>query len=268
MSSIAQKFRHSLEAFRTAQAGNVMVMFALLTVPIVGAVGAGVDYSRGNSIKSSMQGALDATALTLIQTAATLTTSELSSKATSIFQANFNRPEAQNVVVTTAFDAGSKVLTLNGAATVPTSFMAVVGQSQMNITSQSKSALGGTATWPVCVLVTDPDSNHTLKVQNASKIDFYNCMVQVNTQNWDAVEARDTSYIHSTKGDNCFVGDIHYGDVTPAKDATCTLLPDPYATGYAMPASAATCTYTNKVSKTDGAVLTPGTYCGGLTNPS
>ena len=30
-------------------------------------------------------------------------------------------------------------------------------------------------------------------------------MVQVNTQNWDAVEARDTSYIHSTNGDNCFI---------------------------------------------------------------
>ena len=83
--------------------------------------------------------------------------------------------------------------------------------------------------WPVCVLVTNPASNHTLKVQNGATIDFTNCMVQVNTANWDAVEARDTSYIHSTNGVNCFTGDIHYGDVTPPKQETCTMLPDPEA---------------------------------------
>jgi hypothetical protein len=109
--------------------------------------------------------------------------------------------------------------------------------------------------------VTDPDSNHTLLAQNASTIDFTNCMVQVNTQNWDAVESRDTSYIHSTNGDNCFVGDIHYGDVVPAKDTTCTLLSDPYAS-LTVP-NPGTCTFTNLTVKT-ATTLNPGTYCGGV----
>jgi hypothetical protein len=86
-------------------------------------------------------------------------------------------------------------------------------------------------------------------------------MVQVNTANWDAVEARDTSYIHSTNGVNCFTGDIHYGDVTPPKQATCTMLPDPYAS-YVVPSNNP-CTYTNKQVNAS-ATLTPGTYCGGL----
>jgi Flp pilus assembly protein TadG len=259
------KFLRPLKAIRGERAGNVMVLFALLVVPVVGAVGVGVDYSRGNSIKSAMQSALDATALTLIKTAANVSSGDLSTQATKLFQVNFNRPEAQNVLITTTFDSNSKALTLSGTATVPTTFLSVLGQSTLNITSQSRSALGGSTTWPVCVLVTDPDSNHTLLVKNLSRIDFYDCLVQVNTQNWDAVEARDTSYIHSTNGVNCFTGDIHYGDVTPPKQPTCTMFPDPYASGYAMPASATTCDYTNKVSKTAGAVLTPGTYCGGLT---
>ena len=36
--------------------------FALATIPLIGFVGAAVDYSRANSAKAAMQAALDATA--------------------------------------------------------------------------------------------------------------------------------------------------------------------------------------------------------------
>src|SRR5438552_15141257 len=99
MSSVAQKIRHSLAAFRTATAGNVVIPCTLLAVPLVGAVGAAVDYSGANSMKSSMQSALDSTALSLIKAAASLTTAQLSSTAASMFTANFNRNKAQSVQV-------------------------------------------------------------------------------------------------------------------------------------------------------------------------
>ena len=85
---------------------------------------------------------------------------------------------------------------------------------------------------------------------------------RVNTQNWDAVEARDTSYIHSTNGSNCYVGDIHYGDVTPPKKgAVCTLFADPFAS-FSVPTE--TCTFTNLKVTVPNTTLTPGTYCGGI----
>jgi hypothetical protein len=140
--------------------------------------------------------------------------------------------------------------------------MSTVGITSMNMSATSKATIAA-KTWQVCVMITSPDSNHTLLVSGGSKIDFTNCMVQVNTQNWDAVEARDTPYIHSKNGDNCFVGDIHYGDVQPPKDLTCTFFPDPYAK-MTMPASASTCDYTQLKVQTNGTVLTPGTYCKGL----
>ena len=40
-------------------------LLALGIVPLVGAVGAAVDYSRANSVRAAMQNALDATALML-----------------------------------------------------------------------------------------------------------------------------------------------------------------------------------------------------------
>src|SRR6185437_10757317 len=104
------------------------------------------------------------------------------------------------------------------------------------------------------------DSNHTELVKNDASIDLINCLNQVNTANWDAVEARDTSYIHSTNGVNCFTGEIHYGDVQPPKQVSCAMLPDPFST-YNVPTNA--CTYTN-MTVNSNVTLSPGTYCGGL----
>jgi Flp pilus assembly protein TadG len=71
MNVVWKKFCHTLAGFRTARGGNVAITFALATLPILGFVGAAVDYSRANSVKAAMQTALDSTALMLSKEAAT-----------------------------------------------------------------------------------------------------------------------------------------------------------------------------------------------------
>ena len=82
-----------LRAIPAAQGGNVVITFALATIPIIGFVGAAVDYSRANSAKAAMQAAVDSTALMLSKDAQTLTTAQLNQKAIAYFQALFNRTE-------------------------------------------------------------------------------------------------------------------------------------------------------------------------------
>src|SRR6266851_5792897 len=139
MNSLLDKLRDRLQAFRSARGGNVMIIFSLAIIPIVGAVGAAVDYSRANSAKADMQAALDSTALKLAKDGSTLSSTEMQASATSYFNAIFNRPEAQNVAVT-ATTAGS-TLTVSGSATIKTTMMGIVGFSQLNISASS------TATW-------------------------------------------------------------------------------------------------------------------------
>ena len=50
-----KKLCHTLSAFRAARGGNVAITFAIATLPILGFVGAAVDYSRANSVKAAMQ---------------------------------------------------------------------------------------------------------------------------------------------------------------------------------------------------------------------
>ena len=57
--SVWTKFREALRNFRTARGGNVAITFAFATIPMIGFVGAGFDYSHANAIKVEVQAALD-----------------------------------------------------------------------------------------------------------------------------------------------------------------------------------------------------------------
>jgi Flp pilus assembly protein TadG len=117
--------------------GGVAPLLALGIVPLVAAVGAAVDYSRAGSVRTAMQAAGDATALMLAKSASTLTANQLQQNATSYFQANFNRPEAQNLQVSATYGQGSSgfTVTVNGSANVSTSFMGLAGVSQIPIST-------------------------------------------------------------------------------------------------------------------------------------
>ncbi|HEY6833574.1 MAG TPA: TadE/TadG family type IV pilus assembly protein, partial [Pseudolabrys sp.] len=92
MLTVWKKLRHTLTRFAGARGGNVAITFAMATLPLIGGVGAAVDFSRANSVKSAMQAALDSTALMLSKEAATDTPAQLQANGTAYFKALFNRP--------------------------------------------------------------------------------------------------------------------------------------------------------------------------------
>ena len=80
--------------FVADQRGGVAPMFALAIVPIIGLVGAAVDYSRGNAARTAMLASLDATALMLSRDAADHGRRRRSPpRRHRYFNAQFNRPE-------------------------------------------------------------------------------------------------------------------------------------------------------------------------------
>lgn len=129
--------------FGASRSGNVAVTFAFALLPVVGAIGAAVDYSRANAVKTAMQSALDSTALMLSRDAATVSSTQLQTKAQAYFNALFNRPDAGNVSLTASYTAtnGSTVL-LNGSADVTTTLMHAFGYSTITVTGSSTSKWG------------------------------------------------------------------------------------------------------------------------------
>src|SRR3569833_2394773 len=99
MLAMYRRLRCTLQKFSADRAGNVAFTFGIASLPLLGAIGAAIDYSHANSVKAAMQSALDSTALMLARDAPTMSAPNLDSKALSYFSAMFTRPEATNVTV-------------------------------------------------------------------------------------------------------------------------------------------------------------------------
>jgi Flp pilus assembly protein TadG len=125
--------------------GGAAPFLALSLIPLMGFTGAAIDYARANATKVAMQAALDSTGLILSKNANTMSTDALTGSATSIFNAQFNRPEAQNVTVTHQFSApaqGSFTLKLTSTATVPTRFATLIGTSELTVSATTEIVWG------------------------------------------------------------------------------------------------------------------------------
>lgn len=141
--TIFERLRQKLRNFCSARTGNVAIIFALASIPVIGMVGAAIDYSHASSVKASMQSALDATALMLTKNASTLTDAQLQSAALNDFKAQFNRPEATNVTVAAAYTpSGGSQITVNGSLSVPTFFLGVLGVKSIPMNDSSTAKWG------------------------------------------------------------------------------------------------------------------------------
>ena len=134
-----------LSRFLQNQAGGVAPLLGLMIIPLVGAIGAAVDYSRANATRTAMQSALDATALMLSKDAQGATAAQMEQKAGVYFNALFQRPEASNVQVTqqlTSPQPGMFNIKVTGSTTINTMFWRLMGQDQVNITASGEVVWG------------------------------------------------------------------------------------------------------------------------------
>jgi Flp pilus assembly protein TadG len=139
--------RSAARRFAGASEGNIAVTFAIALVPILGFVGAAIDYTRANAARSSMQAALDSTALMLSKdlSEGTITTSQITTKAQAYFAALYTNTDAKSVSVSAAYTASSSMgstIQVSGSAAVTTDFLRVAGFPNINFNTSSTAAWG------------------------------------------------------------------------------------------------------------------------------
>ena len=144
--AMIDRFVDTMRAWRRANAANVTVMFALTTVPIVGFVGAAVDYSQASSVKVAMQAAADATALMLAKTiiADKLSNTQITQKANDYFTALLTRKEVTALQVSATYStSGGPQVVVTAAGVVKANFTSLIGVSNMTVGVTAQSAWGG-----------------------------------------------------------------------------------------------------------------------------
>lgn len=102
-------FTRLLAKFGRSERGNIAVIFAISCVPLITFMGAAIDYSRAVHARSSMQAALDSTALMVSKdlSTGTITTSQINATAQAYFTALYTNRDANAVTVRATYTAGS-----------------------------------------------------------------------------------------------------------------------------------------------------------------
>ena len=250
--------RALLRHFRADRRANVTPIFAFSLVPMLAFVGSAVDYGRGNSIKSAMQAAADATALNLVQNAASIPSGDVSATATNIFNSVFSRPDANNLTISASSTSGGTV-TVSATASTTTDFMGVVGLSSITIRS-SAVAIKTPGDGLGCVLALNRNASGVITAQGSTVVNLSGCSMYDNSSHASAMTVGGSASI--TALSIGVVGGIS-GNVTTTQGVRTGLspLPDPYAK-VAVPFYSG-CNETNFSAKSQ-VTINPGVYCGGM----
>jgi Flp pilus assembly protein TadG len=145
--SFRNQVRNAATRFVGADEGNIAVIFCVALVPLLGFVGAAVDYTRANAARSSMQAALDSTALMVSKdlSEGIITPAQVNAKAQSYFTALYTNNDAKSVSVNATYTANSSMgsnILVNGSGAVTTDFLKVAGFPNINFNSSSTAAWG------------------------------------------------------------------------------------------------------------------------------
>ena len=135
--------------FRSSKGGNVAVMFAIASLPIIYAVGCVIDYSYASMIKTKLQAAADAATLATISynspvytTAKGMsgngTVSGGSTYLTNFFDEDTTAFSGVSITTSTVTKSGQNInATLAFSDSVPTYFMKLLGYTNMSISGSS-----------------------------------------------------------------------------------------------------------------------------------
>jgi Flp pilus assembly protein TadG len=245
--------------FLREQNASVAPLLALLALPLLGSVGAAVDFSRASSARAAMQGALDATALMLARQSPNPNTGQ----GQSYFEALFSRTDAQGVTVSASAQPGMNgtAITMAATATIPTHFMKIMGLPSLNLSVQS--AVAAESDGLGCVLSLNPTISGAVTSQGSASTNLAGCALYDNSNHATAALTNGGSATIAA----LFVGVV--GGISSTDGITATQgiksgigkVDDPYETA-SYPTSSG-CRETNYTAKSVE-TIDPGVYCGGI----
>jgi Flp pilus assembly protein TadG len=120
------------ERFAADARGGLGFIFALVLVPVLGFLGAAVDYSRGSQAQTSLQAAVDAAALAAGKVALEQNRKDVEKNARDVFNGAFRHNDGVTVKEF-SFKTENDLLTVTVRANMPTMFSRFVGKTGTEI---------------------------------------------------------------------------------------------------------------------------------------
>lgn len=129
--------------FRCDRRGSVAITFAIALIPMLGLMGAAIDYGVAAHAKTKLDSIADAASLVAVdKLAMTISASSAQTSATDMFnaQASIAGVTLTNVTATATDNALGRTAIVNYTARVPTTFMVILGRNYMDVGGSSTAA--------------------------------------------------------------------------------------------------------------------------------
>ncbi len=130
--------------------GNVAIIFALVSVVLLAAIGGAVDFGRALSLRAKLQAAVDATALAANYQAEGLSSKIIQKTSLERFNAIYKAPAGYAAAPTV--DVSKGVVTVTASVSMPLYFGAFIGQETLDVDVISEAVVGKTSFDVVLVL--------------------------------------------------------------------------------------------------------------------
>jgi hypothetical protein len=242
-----------LRAFCRAGSGSISVYFALAAIPIIGAIGAAIDLSKANDVKSRLQKSLDAAVLAGV----TQTSAQQISAAAAFFNGDYTATYGATAAPSFTQDADGS-LSGTAIADVSLSFLTVFGMSAIPVTAAS-TATAAQATSKVCILLVNQLDYQALLVNSGAQLNAPTCEIHVATTQNPAAIFNTTLNVKRI----CIKGStiIKNGGANPPAVTSCATISDPFP-GKLPTVSAGSCDYNGQTYNPGAVTINPGVYCG------
>lgn len=245
-------------------AGNVLIAFAILLPLVVGALGAGFDYSRAASLRGALQDAADAAALAGARQFIIANGDKMvpANVARHIAQSGAEAAGAHDAIFEISADEKDPSVSVDIAYQFTPTFLTAIYKSPIRVEVRAAAVVSGTAN--VCVIGLSPTGDDIVLATDHANLSAPDCAVYANSQGPKAMGATKAAMLVSKLA--CVAGG-YYGpssNYAPQPTTDCPERADPLA-GRAEPPAPGVCDYTNRILDGFTGSIDPGVYCAGLT---
>lgn len=259
-------FRASPRDFIHHSGGAIAVVWGVSFATVLAVVGVAVTYATARHEQSAHQKALDAAVLAGASMSGDVTDLVRIAAAESMFAANLkasglSTPDDPSISPENSgqrFSIQDQVITGRSSAEVKNLFSAFVGGETVEVAAESAARISGSA--PVCVLALDAVSPQGLEVYGMAQFTAHNCAVQANSADGSGMRTYGSASARASQFG--VQGNFSGSGFSPRPVTGVPPATDPYLALPVPPAGP--CEDIAAKLLNTPAILTPGTYCGGI----
>jgi hypothetical protein len=250
--SVFGKIAAKIIPFRENRSGSLSIPFALSTIPLLVAAGSAVDYSRAASFKSQLQLIADATALRAVST----------SDKSWLASANAALARLDEESGAVAYTADGDEMTVVASAQMKTAIMSILGIHHIPVAATARAQIIDAL--PACVLGLNQSDPGAVSFSGGADFHADDCVVYSNSRDKSGLSVSNNS--QPVAAGFCSAGGVAApAGLKPNPRSNCRTVTDPFEK---LPKpQVGNCNGSGngtRVGPSQTAMLTPGTYCGGL----